>query len=105
MGDDEEEDDILDPNFAFRQFFGKDQETLAPKNAKADGYSYKRVPYLEDDSVHLRKMSKDCAPEQKDILRKVLTYSKSIKRKLHNPKVIVKPIFMMVHGGAGNRIF
>ena len=104
--DDEEEGDILDPNFASRQFFGKEeQETIAPKNTKADGYSYKRVPLLHDDDQHLRKMSRDLVSEQKNILRKVLAFSKSIKRKRHNSKVVVKPIFMMIHGGAGNETF
>ena len=47
----------MDPNFASRQFFGKDTETFAPRNNSSggDGYTYKTIPLVEENQLRRKE--------------------------------------------------
>ena len=82
------------------QFDGKDLGDPHISIKEKDMSRYKKIPYMETDA--LMTLTLNLADEQKDVLTEVLNHCKSLVKARNKINVKVKPIQLLVHGGAGN---
>ena len=65
-----------------------------------EDFKYKKICLPNDEDLKIITLR--LVPEQMDVLYKVMTYCKTVVKSWSNPRVKVKPIRLIVHGGAGN---
>ena len=101
----EKEDDLAigptdDPEF---ESFGYTENLDQESNIKYESSKYRKIvmPSLDERNFSTRRL----VPEQLDILREVDKYCQDINKSKTNIAHAVKPLRMVVHGGAGKNIF
>ena len=105
QGEQEKEDDLAigetdDPEF---ETFGYTENLDQGSNHKYESSKYRKINLLTNAE---RKFSmRRLVPEQLDILREVDEYCKDINKSKNNIAHVVKPLRIVLHGGAGKKIF
>ena len=99
----EKEDDLAigptdDPEF---ESFGYTENLDQESNIKYESSKYRKIvmPSLAERNFSTRRL----VPEQLDILREVDKYCQDINKSKTNIAHVVKPLRMVVHGGAGKK--
>ena len=101
----EKEDDLAigetdDPEF---ETFGYTENLDQGSNLKYESSKYRKINLLTNAE---RKFSmRRLVPEQLDILREVDEYCEDINKSKNNMAHVVKPLRIVLHGGAGKKIF
>ena len=107
QGEQNNEDDnaagcIDDPVYESFGYMGNLKLNEGEAKGKVEDFKYKEIRLPSNDE--LKHMTRKLVPEQMNVLRAVVSSCKAIKRARKNPKVKPKPVRMIVHGGAGNKL-
>ena len=96
--DDQQIGTIDDPEFESFGYTGNLGQERTYETSK-----YRKIELPSNDE--LKYLTRRLVPEQLNILREFVQYSKDVVKNQKNPIHKVKPIRAMVHGGAGNIVW
>ena len=94
--DDKEIGSVDDPSYAT---FGNTEHF--DKEIQHEEFKYKALVVPDDEN--LRFITRRLAPEQMNVLRKIVTYCKDVVKSSNNLTKHPEPLKLIVHGGAGNK--
>ena len=98
--DDQVEGAIDDPEYETFAYTGN----LVHENEVIyESSKYRKVEIPIDDEVNF--LTRRCVSEQLDVLRQVVGYCKDVIRSQKNLTHVVDPLQVIVHGGAGKKLF
>ena len=88
-----------DPDFETFEWHGNNDEGEFRHEKNYESSKYKKI---DVDKIELISLTRSLVPEQKRVLTIVLNLAKSHVKARHNTGMVVDPIYLVVHGGAGN---
>ena len=71
-----------------------------PSKGRFEDFKYKKITL--PSKKEMKHLTRKLVPEQMNALRKVVSMCKDIKRARKNPNIKLKPMRLILHGGAGN---
>ena len=87
-----------DPDFQTFEWHGNDEEGEVRHEKNYENAKYKKIDVDKDELISL---TKSLVPEQKRVLTEVINLAKSHVKARHRTGLVVDPIHLVVHGGAG----
>ena len=96
-------DDPEFETFGYTGNLGQESNSGQKSNSNHDGSKYRKIDMANDDEIKF--LTRRLATEQLDILRLVVGHCKDILKSQNNIAHVVKPLRIVVLGGAGKKSY
>ena len=95
-------DDPEFESFAYTGNLKADDGQDEQSKGQFEDFKYKKITL--PSKKEMKHLTRKLVPEQMNVLRKVVSMCKDIKRARKNPNIEPKPMRLLLHGGAGNSL-